>query len=317
MTMNEAAHSTLEKRFLGQTIPANTPGRESVSRALDIIFDHPNVAPFVSRQLIQRFVTSHPEPEYIARVSGAFDSGIYELPDGTAVGDGRRGDLKATLAAVLFDPEARGATPTTPETFGKVREPAIRVANWARAFGVTNAAAEYTGLLWEAGSPSALAQQPFSSKSVFNFYRPGYVAPGTLSGARSLTVPELQIVNAASLAGFPNFMEFFIFGESNDPEFREELRAEFLEDELDFNDTLAQTAFVPNYSELLPLADEPAALINRLDQLLTYSSMSSETKSSLTGLLSDIAEEAEAESEELVMNAIFLVMTTPDYIFQQ
>ena len=99
-------HSDLEKEFLGLTIPANTAGVQSIDMALDEIFSHPNVAPFVSRQLIQRFVTSHPQPAYIRRVANAFDAGRFTLPDGTVVGTSRRGDLKATLAAVLLDNNA-------------------------------------------------------------------------------------------------------------------------------------------------------------------------------------------------------------------
>ncbi|MGB0849554.1 MAG: DUF1800 domain-containing protein, partial [Thiolinea sp.] len=116
-------HSTLEKRFLGSVIPANTDAATSISMALDTIFAHPNVGPFIGRQLIQRLVTSAPEPAYIARVSSAFDSGSYSLPDGGVVGSGMRGDLAATVAAVLFDAEARTEPAMQGTQFGKLREP--------------------------------------------------------------------------------------------------------------------------------------------------------------------------------------------------
>ena len=124
-------HSSLEKQFLGSTIPANTDAQSSISTALDIIFNHPNVGPFIARQLIQRLVTSHPRPAYVARVAMAFDQGSFQLPDGDSVGTGQRGDLAATVAAILFDLEARDSV-VTASTFGKVR-PVLRLTAWARA----------------------------------------------------------------------------------------------------------------------------------------------------------------------------------------
>ncbi|MEM9740946.1 MAG: DUF1800 family protein, partial [Pseudomonadota bacterium] len=96
-------HSTLEKSFLGFTIPANTPGEMSIDMALDRLFSHPNVAPFISKQLIQRFTASSPAPDYIERVATAFEAGLFKADNGTVFGTGQRGDLKATIAAVLLD----------------------------------------------------------------------------------------------------------------------------------------------------------------------------------------------------------------------
>ena len=82
-----------QKTFLGTTIPANTPGKQTIELALDAIVAHPNTGVFLARQLIQRFVTSDPSPQYLVRVSSAFDTGEYALPSGLTVGDGSRGDL--------------------------------------------------------------------------------------------------------------------------------------------------------------------------------------------------------------------------------
>jgi len=202
-------HSDLEKTFLGVTIPAGTPGDESVDIALDTLVDHPNTPPFIARQLIQRFVTSHPEPEYIERVATAFAGGTFTLPSGDTVGDGRRGDLAATIAAVLFDDEAREAGGFDGDDFGKVREPVLRFIHWARAFDAATVTPEYTRILWNTGSNNFLGQAPHKSPSVFNFYRPGHVAPGTETGDAGLTMPELQLVNAATMAGYANFMTYF------------------------------------------------------------------------------------------------------------
>ncbi|MCH2222462.1 MAG: DUF1800 family protein, partial [Dechloromonas sp.] len=113
-------HSTSEKRILrGVVIPAGTGPRESLEIALDTLFNHPNVGPFIGRQLIQRLVTSNPSPAYIARVARAFNNN----------GAGVRGDMKAVIRAVLLDPEARDAAKLADGNWGKLREPVVRVAN--------------------------------------------------------------------------------------------------------------------------------------------------------------------------------------------
>ena len=104
----DAFHSSEPKQFLDITIPAGTGAEASIDSALDGIFAHPNLGPFLGRQLIQRFVTSAPSADYVARVAAAFDEGQFALPSGERAGSGERGDLQAVIAAILFDPEARG-----------------------------------------------------------------------------------------------------------------------------------------------------------------------------------------------------------------
>ena len=122
----EPYHSPHEKTFLGTTIPAGTPGSQSLTMALDTIFEHPNVAPFVSRQLIQRFSMSNPPPAYVESVAMAFETGSYTATDGTRFGTGRRGDLQATLAAILLDSRLRQPENSLGATDGKIREPVLR-----------------------------------------------------------------------------------------------------------------------------------------------------------------------------------------------
>ena len=295
-----AFHSDLEKTFLGLTIPANTSGTESITMALDEIFNHPNVAPFVSRQLIQRFVTSHPKPEYIRRVATVFESGRFTLPDGSSVGTGQRGDLKATLAAVLLDDNATRLPSQTPSDFGKVREPMLRFVNWARAFGVTTPDAEDEYLLYDMSG--FLGQHPFRANSVFNFFQPEHVAPGTETGAAGLTAPELQIVNESSVMGYINFMNAFIYGfadnKSDDPD----------------------GGVSPDYSRQLSLADDVPALIADLDLLLTGNQLSNVTKDRITELMAEIPIEAGSEDEaraSRVLIAVSMVMTSPGYLVQR
>jgi uncharacterized protein (DUF1800 family) len=191
-------HSTSQKRFLGAIVPAQTVPAPATSLkiALDTLYKHPNVGPFIGRQLIQRLVTSHPSPAYVARVSAVFANN----------GAGVRGDLKAVVRAILLDPEARAnSLASTSDSYGKVREPVLRLTAWLRAFNAHSDSGQ--ALITNTDDPGlALGQSPLRSPSVFNFYRPGYIAAGSLTGARELTVPELQTTTETSVAGYVNFM---------------------------------------------------------------------------------------------------------------
>lgn len=295
-------HSPLEKVFLGTTIAAGTPGNESITTALDTIFAHPNVAPFISRQLIQRFTQSNPSPAYIQNVATAFETGRFTASNGRQFGTGVRGDLQATLAAVLLeptlfeDPSANGTIMT-----GKVREPILRFAHWARAFNISNVdAGNERDLDDTRSSDLGLGQQPFSSPSVFNFYRPGFVAPGTNSGAADLTVPEFQIANEGSAVGYLNFMTDFAFDRS--PK----------------RDNTYDT-YDPDYSEELALVSDPVALVDHLDNLLTAGRMSDEEKADIVDIISTVQirtnspENTADDEEDVVQTAITLVVNSPSY----
>ena len=180
MIFYDQYHSTSEKDFLGVTIPASTTANTAadLKTALDAIFNHPNVGPFVGRQLIQRLVTSNPSPAYVARVAAVFNNN----------GSGVRGDLAAVVTAILTDSEARTAPATTDPTYGKLREPLVRMTNLLRSFGATSQTS-----LWTIGDTSAstfLYQGALDSPTVFNFWRPGYVPPNSKMGAATLTAPE-------------------------------------------------------------------------------------------------------------------------------
>ncbi|MEO1729551.1 MAG: DUF1800 family protein [Pseudomonadota bacterium] len=319
MTFNDALHSEREKRFLNCSIPAGTRTLDSITQALDCIMAHPNVGPFVSRQLIQRFTTSDPSPAYVERVSAAFDTGSFVLPDGRRVGDGRKGDLPPTLAAILFDPAAQADPALDNAQFGKIREPVLRFTHWARAFDVEASKPEYALELTDTSDPGALSQHPHRARSVFNFYRPGYTAPGTQSGALGMTVPELQIVNATSTTGYINFMSFWTFGglDMLDPG---EVEDELTELNIPFNGAEIARAWRPNYAAEAALANNAAALLDRLDRNLTYGTLSSETRASIESAVNQIPmdDEADEEGRELrVQLAVFLIMTSPDYLVQR
>ncbi|NDY91950.1 DUF1800 domain-containing protein [Ideonella livida] len=190
-------HSTAEKRLLGQRVgPAG--GRQvqvEVDRALDMLFQHPNVGPFISRQLIQRLVTSHPSPAYVARVAAVFADN----------GQGVRGDLGATVRAILLDPDARSASRAQDRTQGKVREPVLRLTAALRGLGATSRSGR-----WDIGitdSPlRGLGQTPLRAATVFNYWRPHYVPPGGEAQQRGQHLPEMQLTDEASVAGYVNYM---------------------------------------------------------------------------------------------------------------
>ena len=207
----EQHHSEREKSFLGLTIPAGTDGRTSVRLALDHLVAHDNVAPFIAAQLIRRFTASHPDPAYVARVATAFETGLHTTANGRDFGLGRRGDLSATIAAILLDETLFDGVhgPTT----GKIREPLLQFAAWGRTSGLGDVSTEFEGILFNSSRSvhTDLGMHPYRSPSVFNFYRPGYVAPGTDTGALGLTAPELQIVKSSSRERFASFMLEYVW----------------------------------------------------------------------------------------------------------
>ncbi|MCF2855874.1 DUF1800 domain-containing protein [Pseudoalteromonas sp. SMS1] len=307
------SHSEKEKTFLGNTIAPGTDAQASITQALDHIFNHANLAPFVTKQLIQRLVTSNPSADYVSRTVAAFETGRYTLPDGTSVGQQQRGDLAATLAAILFDQEARQLAPTTG---GKVREPILRFTHWARAFNVENIEPKYISQLWETGASAALGQHPYRSPSVFNYFRPGYKAPGTASAQLGLVAPELQIMNASSIPGYINFMTYFVMGQQQEADI-DELKEEFDEIGVDFDFQKALQSFKPNYQALLDIAQTPDKLVDYLDLLLCANQMSTQTKANIRAALSQIPSDEEDGYLPRVHLAILMVMSSPDYLVQK
>jgi uncharacterized protein (DUF1800 family) len=190
-------HSTEAKSFLGVTVPAQTTADPAASLkvALDTLAAHPNVGPFIGRQLIQRLVTSNPSPGYVAAISAVWADN----------GAGVRGDMKAVVKAILLHPEARASGTNTANSSGKLREPVLRLSAYLRAFPHSSD----TGA-WKVGDTdnpaSALGQTALRAPSVFNFYRPGYAAPGSQSASAGLVAPELQLLNETSVAGWISFM---------------------------------------------------------------------------------------------------------------
>jgi uncharacterized protein (DUF1800 family) len=198
MSVYPEEHSTSEKRFLGVVVPAQTTPnpRASLKAAFDRLASHPNTAPFISKQLIQRLVTSNPSPAYVADVTAAFRAS--------------GGNIGATVKAILLHPEARSplAIPGL-NANGKLREPVLRLTHLLRALPHTSdsftSSRVYLATVTD-DSASELGQTPLRSSSVFNFFRPGYMPAQTRLAANNLVAPEMQITTENSVLGYANFV---------------------------------------------------------------------------------------------------------------
>jgi len=194
----EGLHDTGTKTILGQTIPAGQTAEADLAAALGIIFNHPNVGPFVATQMIEHLVTSNPSPAYVQRVATAFNTGRFN-----SYGSGKRGDMQAMVAAILLDPEARqGDNPATASaTDGKLREPVVMIASIARAFHAKTDA----GGLPESGD--SMSQDVFYPATVFNFFPPVSPIAGT-----TLNGPEFAIFDTNTSLERVNFINDAVYG---------------------------------------------------------------------------------------------------------
>ena len=288
-------HSTSAKTFLGTAIPASATSNPAgdLKIALDTLFNHPNVGPFIGRQLIQRLVTSNPSPAYVARVTAVFNDN----------GKGVRGDMSAVVRAILLDSEARSATLAEGPTFGKVREPLVRYAHWARAFGATSTSGE-----WQIGSTSAntsLGQSALTAPSVFNFYRPGYSPPNTRVGQAGLVAPEFQIVDEVSVAGYLNTLQTTIdVGAGATVNGARDVRS--------------------TYAAEVALASDPGALVDRVNLLLMNGRMSGGLRTRILEALGSInvpTTGAQTTINTALTNraklAIYMTMASSEYLVQR
>jgi uncharacterized protein (DUF1800 family) len=277
-------HSSSEKRFLGTTIPANTDAPTSLRIALDRLASHPNVGPFIGRQLIQRLVSSNPSPAYVGRVAAAFADN----------GAGVRGDMKAVVRAVLLDPEARADPAPGSTRSGKLKEPILRISAWMRAFNVRSTSGAWAYYI--TGDPvTTIGQTPLQSPSVFNFFRPGYVPPQSEAGRAGMVVPEMQITSETTVASYLNVVESTVgyFGTG------------FL---LDLN---------TDYAAEMALADDPSALIDRIDLLLTAGAMSPETKALMREAIESVPAGSLYYRENRARLAVLFAMASTDFLVEK
>lgn len=277
-------HESGAKTFLGLTIASGTSGEASLAQALDRLFNHQNLCPFIGKQLIQRLVTSNPSAAYVGRVSAACANN----------GQGVRGDMKAMIRAILLDADARDAAKLADPQWGKVREPVLRLAHWGRCYGATSTSGNWTIRNLQSAATS-LGQQPWRSPSVFNFYRPGYVPPNTAIASASLVAPEFQLIGETSVAGYTNFMQTTVqsgvgLGTPRDVQ--------------------------PNYAPEIALAGNADALLDRVNRCLMAGQMSSTLRNDIRTAVNAIGTTGNGPNNR-VYTAILLTMASPDYLVQK
>lgn len=273
-------HELASKTFLGKTINANTDGVASLRAALDQLFGHDNTPPFISKQLIQRLVTSNPSPGFVGRVAAIFANN----------GSGVRGDMQAIVRAILTDDEARSDSNLQNPSFGKLREPYLRLTNWARAFDVTSPSGA-----WLIGDTSSVAnrlgQSPGRAPNVFNFFRPGYTPPNSALSAQGLLAPEFQITNEPTVTSYVNYMMTLISAGTGDVK--------------------------ANYAEMLPLAGDSQKLVDLVNLLLAAGQVKAQTVGVIKGAIDSISMTSTTGAANRVYTAITMVMASPEYIVQK
>ncbi len=268
-----AEHDSGSKQLLnGFASPAGATPQQDLNNALDNVFNHPNVGPFVGKMLIQHLVKSNPSPAYISRVAAAFNDN----------GQGVRGDMKATISAVLLDPEARANDNGGNDQIsdGHLQEPALFIAGMVRAFGGQMTNQNY--FPWDLVN---LGQDLFDAPSVFNFYSPGYAVPGT-----ALLGPEFQIHTPNSAIWRADVVRSLFSQWSNPVE------------TYGPGTTVDVTAFVP-------LAATPATLVSALDLTLTHGTMPAAMKATIVSAVT-------ADTSPLlqkVEDACYLILTSSYY----
>ena len=270
-------HDTGAKLILnGVTLPAGQTQAQDLKMGLDAIFNHPNVGPFVGKHLIQCLVTSNPSPGYISRVAAAFADN----------GRGVRGDMTAVLQAILLDPEAH--TSPISDTYGREREPLIRLANLYRAF---NASAS-SGKFLVSGVDFSFSQAPLYAPSVFNFFSPFWSQTGAIENA-GLVAPEFQITTDTTVITSANKMRSEVYRRS-DPSNPDRIVL----------DLSAQTS----------LASDPASLVDSLNTLLMAGQMSSGMRSIVVNAVTQIPV---AKTLERAQTAVHLIVTSPEFVIQK
>jgi len=275
-------HSPLAKKLLQYpgavkpNLPAGQSPQQDLADALDNIFNHPNVGPFISKQLIQKLVTSNPSPEYVARVTAKFNN------DGT----GKRGNLGAVVKAILLDAEARPSSVAA--TTGKVKEPLLRLTQLWRAYGAQAANGQYRIGNINAG----FGQGPLQSPSVFNFFSPFYAPPGEIAD-QGLVAPELQIATEYLNTTVTNtFYNVIFFWNSTVP-------------------GLPANAIVMDISQEVALAGDSEALVNRIAEKLLGGTISPTLKTEAKAAIERVPA---TNAGQRVSEAMYLIATSPEYV---
>lgn len=303
----EAFHDTTTAKQLldypGVALPGGLLGAggnaaAELDAALDNIFHHPNVGPFMARHLIQRLVTSNPTPGYVQRVAAVFDNN----------GQGVRGDLRAVVRAVLVDSEARNGHTQSPQAFGKLREPITKLVRlWRVAPGRS-----VNGRVFQYSHPEdEYGQRPLGSPSVFNFFKPDFAQPGEIRDS-GLVSPEFQIHTDTQMVTAPNALGWRIF---------------YFYQGTTYSVAQADEETLMDYSALKLLAADPAALVDHLNLTMMAGGMSAGMRNTLLQRLNSSVQPdrlpgaANGAPFDLalhrVQQALYLIVTSPEFAVQK
>jgi uncharacterized protein (DUF1800 family) len=278
----DSHHDTNQKTLLnGLVLPAGQTAQQDLTATLDNLFTYSSIAPHVSKLLIQQMVTSNPSPAYVRRVADAFDSGRF-TSNGFAFGAGQRGDMKAIIAAILLDPEARAGDDPAQATAmeGKLREPMLFVIGLLRAVGAQSDGARVIS------DTTNMGQRLLYPPTVFSYFSPDYEIPST-----TLLGPEFQILNTATIFPRVNFVNSFAFGS------------------LGSGTTVDLTPFAN-------IAGNTTQLLDALDLLMMHGRMSPQIRTSITTALNAIPTGTNQNLSK-ARTAIYLVATSSQYNVQR
>ncbi|MEP6801818.1 MAG: DUF1800 family protein [Acidobacteriota bacterium] len=277
MVLVASNHDTGSKTLLnGTVLPANQTAVQDLNAALDNIFNHPNMGPFLAMHFIHRLVTNNPTPAYVSRAAGAFND------DGSGV----RGNLSALIGAVLMDPEARGSVRAEPN-YGHLREPFQYALNLLRAFNAksANLAASSDGYINP--QTSAMNQDVLRPLTVFSYYPSDYLLPGSTT----ILAPQFGLMDSTSALKRANFVNTMVFSAiavgANSP---------------------AGTAL--DLSGLQAMAGDPAGMVSYLDRLMLHGTISSGMQSSIVNAVAAVP----ASNPRLrAQQALYLMATSSQY----
>jgi len=291
MECHPAFHDNQPKAiFRGIVISNGTDCVADLERALDALSNHPSTAPFISRQLIQRFVTSNPSPDYIRRVA--------------LVWTGSGGDLGRVLRAILLDGEARNPPSASDATYGKPREPLLRIAHAWRAYQARYVPPADGSLRFRAGNTAdltvAISQDSLRAPSVFNFFEPDYRIP-TADGSQGAFAPELQIINESTFTTGHNQSDALVwnYASTSAP-------------------TATTNAPVLDITRLVQLADagDHAGMVQDVNLLLHAGGLSAASAGSMTRMLDALRSDGRTSSER-ARSLLLIALMSPDYAIQR
>jgi len=301
--------STSSKQLLnypGVALPNGVmpPGNASteMAGALDNIFHHPNVGPFIAKRLIERLVTSNPPPAYVQRVAQVFND------DGTT--SHVRGNLKAVVKAILLDPEARLGHWQHYPTYGKLREPLLKLTQVWRALHARTPTGDplYSGRIGNLQTwppiVDLIGEAPLYSPTVFNFFKPDFAPPGEMRAA-GLVGPEFQILTDTTSTSLANMLFNEVF-------------CNYTASDRCWDSDAANNLQMDEDADAALAGSDPAALVARYDLLLMGGQMSPFMRGVIVARLNQMqAGDYDHLGRARVQEALYLILTSPEYSIQK